>query len=701
MGPTLSDSGEDIGIRIATVADTEGITETQAQLDALRANTDALNKSTAAIGSTSKAAADTASSSFTNLASGLKSFGGQMTDVGKSLSTYISLPIIGIAAESVKMAMTFQQSMELLHTNAGVPQAAIASLSKQILDLAPVVGQGPDALATAFYHIATAGQGIWTTAQQIDTLKIAAEGAAIGQADLDDTTYALTSTLAANVIGASNAQQAMGTLLGTVQSGDMHLSDLNAAIGTGLMGTLSSFGVSLQSAGAALADLGDNGEQGAAAANRLRMMLTLMVSPSKEATTQLSALGLTSEEAGTATQSMNTVFAETGLSTTKLADDLRQPNGIGVAVQDLKTHLENAGLSASETDAILSKAFGGGKTDAALLQLLDTTGRLDLKYQQIGEDSGNFATNWQAQQKTVKQQWDGAWSGIQADMVKIGNQIMPDVTKAMKDLSNDLEDVSKWFGKLSPGQKQFVIDALGIAAVMGPVLVIFGTLAKSISSIITLVGTFGKGFGAAINLIQGSARLGVSAVSSVGSAASSVYSTLAGGGTMGAIGVAGAIADIALVAKAVTTVMGAISAMNNSYNAASQAAASQVGAIQEIQAAYNSGKISKSTEVADIAAQNRAPSSYASGTNYAAGGLSLVGENGPEMMYVPRGAQITPSGQTQSMMQQMSNSTSNSSTVTIGQVVLSSSAAVSTFFEQIDRDTQLVGMGMSAARGAY
>lgn len=39
---------------------------------------------------------------------------------------------------------------------------------------------------------------------------------------------------------------------------------------------------------------------------------------------------------------------------------------------------------------------------------------------------------------------------------------------------------------------------------------------------------------------------------------------------------------------------------------------------------------------------NMAMGRYASGTNYASGGWSLVGENGPELMNVPKGAQILP-----------------------------------------------------------
>jgi hypothetical protein len=40
------------------------------------------------------------------------------------------------------------------------------------------------------------------------------------------------------------------------------------------------------------------------------------------------------------------------------------------------------------------------------------------------------------------------------------------------------------------------------------------------------------------------------------------------------------------------------------------------------------------------------PRPFASGTSYAPGGLSLVGEQGPELVNLPRGAQVVPSGQT-------------------------------------------------------
>ena len=651
-----ADSAGAVGIEIVTVADNSG--------------TDAAKTGLAGLDAESKSLS---SGGLASLSSSLKDVGSQMTAVGSSMSKYITLPIVGIAAASVKMAMDFQQSMELLHTNAGVPQAAIASLSNEILALAGVVGQSPDSLATAFYHIATAGQGIYSTAQELDQLKTAAEGAAIGQASLDDTTYALTSTMNSNVIGTKTASETMGTLLGIVQSGDMHLSDMNDVISTGLMGTLSTFGVSLQSAGAALADFGDLGEKGAIAGTRLRMMMTLMASPSAAAAKILGDLGLSTSDAANATGQMNAIFAQTGLTTTRLADDLRQPNGIYVAITDLKTSLEKTGMSASQTDTVLAKAFGGGRTDAALLQLLDTTGRLDLKYQQIGSDSGNFANNWVAQQQTMKQQWDKAWSGIQADMIRIGVVIMPEVTHAMTDIGNAVSSVTNWFTHLSAGQKQFVIDAAIVAAAVGPILVVFGTLAKSISNIINLASSAASGLRLINTAVSGASVAGeVSAIASI----------------------SGALAAAITVGSSFISTM---SNINSVIGAQTKQLDSSIG--KEIATLRASGHTTQANQLqAQLNQVNNGPgfpfNLFASGTNYAPGGWSVVGENGPELINMPSGSQVKTNNQSNGL-----TGSGSSTTVSIGTVYIANPAAAQTFFNQLNQDIMNIGKGLTMNQG--
>lgn len=458
-----------VGILIKAEADTGAITATTLQLDEM--------------GKTASTSAAKTAEASSNWTTSFKKAGSVATELGHSLSTYVTAPLALIAGESVKSAMSFQQTMELLHTNAGTAQSAIAGLSNEVLKMAGDVGAKPEELAQGLYHIASAGNGIWSTAKQLDILKIAAEGAAVGQANLDDTTYSLTSTMASNIKGAQNAAETMGTLTSIVGAGDMKMQDLNAAIGTGFLGTAASFGISLSSVGAALATLTDNGEHADAAATRLRMTWALMASPSKQASKMLEDLGLTADGAAQATDQMNHVFSETGLSTTKLAVDLQQPNGMNVALKDLQTHLHKAGLNAAETDAILAKAFGGGRTDAAMLTMLQNLDRTDEKFKMINDSAGSFSDKWAAQQQTANQKFHDAWASITADLTRLGTTIMPSVIKLMGDVRNVIDDISKSFQNLSPKQQQFAIEAAAIAAIIGPALLIFGSFAKSLLAI--------------------------------------------------------------------------------------------------------------------------------------------------------------------------------------------------------------------------
>jgi hypothetical protein len=100
---------------------------------------------------------------------------------------------LGIGIAATNMASKFQASMELLHTEAQVPQAQINALGDQVLSLAGKVGTNPDSLAAALYHIESTFQSTGITGQQaMNILKVAAEGARIGQANLVDVTNALT-----------------------------------------------------------------------------------------------------------------------------------------------------------------------------------------------------------------------------------------------------------------------------------------------------------------------------------------------------------------------------------------------------------------------------------------------------------------------------------------------------------------------------
>jgi hypothetical protein len=567
--------------------------------------------------------------------SSLKSVGKNLGETGSMLTRSLTLPIVALAAVSGDLAYKFNNAMELLHTSAGIPQSAISSLSDKVLTLAGTTGQAPEALAKGLYHVASAGNGIWNTSQQLDILTTAAKGANLGLASLDDTTYALTSAMASGIKGAGDPTSMMGVLSAIVGAGDMKMNDLNGALSTGILSTAATYGISIQSIGSALATLTDNGEHADEAATRLRMSIALMSSPSSMATKQLEALGLTAENAKKSTEGMNAVFAKSGLATTKLADDLRQPNGIGVAIKDLKTHLEAAGLSASETDAMLAKAFGGGRTDAALLTLLQNTDRIDAKFTAINGDAGNMQIKLNDLNETPNQKLREAWSSMQASLIRIGGDLLPVAASLLTTVAHDVEGISKWWTSLDGTQRTALGWLIGVLAVGGPILMGTGAIIKDVQ----LIGTT---FNSVIGLIGK-------------------------GGIMGGIATAGAMADIALVLKAIQSVQSAMDALNSLKDAKAglQTVTDQINAAAKT--AYNSGNTTKGDALSKIGRQSQSDvnkvdtsvmgnlagwwnslSTFATGTSFAPGGLSMVHKD--ELIDLPTGSKVHTAKETKDLM---------------------------------------------------
>jgi phage-related tail protein len=86
---------------------------------------------------------------------------------------------------------------------------------------------------------------------------------------------------------------------------------------------------------------------------------------------------------------------------------------------------------------------------------------------------------------------------------------------------------------------------------------------------------------------------------------------------------------------------------------------------------------------------------WASGTNYAPGGLSVVGERGPEIMNIPRGAQIIPNDilrQLSEMNFSKLNTASPSINLNIqvtGNTTLDGQIVARSVFKHIDKEVRL------------
>ncbi len=422
--------------------------------------------------------------------------GKKMTTLGKSLTKNLTLPIVGVGAAAAKLSMDFQRSMTLVSTQAGGSEKEVKKLGDQILKFASKgrFAQGPNELAKGLFDIESAG---YRSSKAMKVLKSASDLATVGNADLESTTSALVGAMKTGIEGTGNMKEAIGLLNATIGAGKMHMEDLNAAIGTGFLGSAKGLGVSLQSVGAALAELTAQGVPANSAATRLRMTMSLLANPTSKAKDVLKEIGIGSET---------------------LATQMRQPNGLNKALETLQEHMK--GLSEVQQSQLLAAAFGGAKSGGTIVQLLGQLGDLNQKYEEIGKNAGDFnkavrETNADPEVKLQK-----AWSGIQASLIKLGSAILPEVVPIFSKLADTVSSIGDDFGALSPSSKKLVVEIGFFVAALGPGLTIAG---KLVGTFTTLVGVIRKA-AAAMGLLDAA-----SAGSGVAGAKSGIIGSVAGG----------------------------------------------------------------------------------------------------------------------------------------------------------------------------
>lgn len=356
----------------------------------------------------------------------------------------ITLAGAGVGLELSKMAGNFAQQMTLIRTQAGDTEDNIAALSKQVLALAGQVGQAPDVLAQGLYHLASAG---FRGAEAMDMLTMGAKLADVGQSDFQTTMQAVIFTMRSGLKDIHNASDAVAMLNAVVGTGDMRMQDLTQALASGILPVAAQFGVSMQSVGAALAFMTDRGVPANEATTRLRMSLALLAAPTKVASKLLTDAGVGSQEASYRVNAMTKALHDSGVSTSQLADDLKKPDGIMVALQDLKKHMDAAGVSASMQEATLSRAFGGGKSGGTIMMLYGQLDLLAQKYGQVGKNSKDFTNAWTIQSQTYTQRTADAKAAAEALGITWGNVLLPAATGVMTFLG----DVAQNLGGVATG----------------------------------------------------------------------------------------------------------------------------------------------------------------------------------------------------------------------------------------------------------
>ena len=362
---------------------------------------------------------------------------------------------------AVNQAVKFNQRMELLTTQAGVTQERTDQLSQSVLKMAGELGASPTGLADGLYHLVSVGV---PANKQLEALAAAAKLSKVGLSDLEGTTNALAGVLAAGFSEFKNAGQAAGAMNAAVGVANLRMTDLNAAISTGLLAKGQAAGLTFNQMAAALATLSSQSMGGQEGASRLGMTFALLEKPSKGAKAALSSIGLGAMD---------------------LAEKMRSPEGLVGALQALKTHLDAAHLSATQQASVVLSIFGGGRSGGAAQLLLQHLDGVKSRLDAINKGTGSLDASVAAAEKTPAEKLEKLKASFDALAISLGTQLLPAITPIIARVTELLAA----FNNLSPGTKKTIVDVLAIA---GGVLLGAGAFLKLVGPVMTVVAWVSK-----------------------------------------------------------------------------------------------------------------------------------------------------------------------------------------------------------------
>lgn len=323
------------------------------------------------------------------------------------------LAAAAIGAEAIKSAVDFQTQMTRIQTQAGASAGQVKQLSAAVLQLAPSTQQGPMQLAEALYHLKSVGLD---DADAMKALKTASDLAAVGGSNLEQTTNVLAAAWRSGIAGAQNFGQAAATVNAIVGAGNMTMQELVSGLSTGVLSAAHTFGLSMTQVGSAMALMTDAGYPAARAGTDLKTSISLLGAPSATAAKQLAAVGL---------------------SSTALASAMRSGGIIG-AIGLLRSHIKSAGLDAVQTSQLLSRAFGGGQTGAAIMLLVSDYDALRKKQEQINAGMSKYGSDVAAQRQTIQAQLDILRSSLETAGIKLGQALLKPFTSLTRFVAADL-----------------------------------------------------------------------------------------------------------------------------------------------------------------------------------------------------------------------------------------------------------------------
>jgi len=593
---------------------------------------------------------------ISGLASGMETAQRKISDLGKNmmgigagLSAGITVPIVAAGTAAVNASTEFNALMANVQS-LGVSAERVEELKAAVQKLGPEVGKSTTDLAEGLYQVVSA------FGDSADTVKILEINAKAATAGLATTTDAINLTSALTASYGDKSAEAVGKVSDlafvTVQLGRTTFPELASSMGA-VAPLANNMGVSMEELFATMATA-TSISSASEVVTQLRGVIQALMAPTAEMTKLMDGLGYSSGAA------------------------MIQGMGLQGTIQAI---VDASAASGKPLQSYISSIEG-----QTLATGLATTlaGDYAMKLDAMGKAAGATETAFRAQTEGINAmgfQWQQLQVRMEVILQQLGDAMGPalmDVLALIEPMVTQVQEWAKAFAAADPEQQKMVLGLIGLAAAAGPVLLALGSVTAAIAAIanpIGLVVVAVAGLAAAWatnflgirditdqvwNGLQAFFRDASEGFPMLGGAmeqwSANAQKWFEDVGAAAGDDLAGAIDE---AFNNIATYLGTLkSTWDNIFKGLVEAVQPVMDAVDGLKKGIEDfkswiGGISIANPFAGIQLPSfpwQQPGGYATGTDYYPGGIGLVGEQGPELVQLPRGSKIFPADMTEAML---------------------------------------------------
>ena len=390
------------------------------------------------------------------MAGKLQTIGDGMKNAGRTMSTFVTAPLVALGTKGVMSFAEVDKTMQLVESTMGDAKWATADLGAAMSTAAANSVYGMSDAATATLNFARAGLD---AAQAADALAPAMDLAAGEGGNLD--------TVSAGLVATINGFQ--GSFADTAHYADVFANACNnSALDVDSLSesmaiaapVFSAAGYKVEDAALMMGVMANNGIAANEAATALKTGFARLVSPADDAANMMDKLGIS------------------------LTDEHGQMKDLALVQQEL--HDSFATLTEAQQLEAASVIFGKNHM-AKWLALINTAPGDVATLSASLEAEGTTTEMATAMMSGFGGSLEKLKSSLDVAVTSLGEALAPVILK----LSDAIQGAVDWFNSLDDSQKQNIATIGLVVAAIGPVLMIIGTLISTIGSVVSAVGVVG------------------------------------------------------------------------------------------------------------------------------------------------------------------------------------------------------------------